>query len=198
MWALCPVLLRVRVRVRVCVVALLHRSWPRQWLRVRPGCASGPASVLAAPVAPAVKRRSFTASPPAVKRCKVCCKTLQLQFYSRAASPPSCKTLRSFAAAVLQPSCVRICSLLHGAACGIGVRLSVRARLPGTPRGSVPERLPSVVPAAPFRPPPPVVPPLVPTVSPAACESPSTTPCLAGQGHAQRVELSFTRGQRCG
>ena len=103
-WALCPVLLRIRVRV--CVVALLDRSWPRQWLRIRPGCASGPASVLAAPVAPAVKRRSFTASPPAVKRCKVCCKTLQLQFYSRAASPPSCKTLQKLAAAVLQPSCV--------------------------------------------------------------------------------------------
>ena len=56
-WALCPVLLRVRVRVRVCAVALLDRSWPRQWLRVRPGCATGPASVLAAPVAPVVNMR---------------------------------------------------------------------------------------------------------------------------------------------
>ena len=45
--ALCPVLLRVRVRVALP--------------RIGPACASGPALVLAAPVAPVVNRRSFTA-----------------------------------------------------------------------------------------------------------------------------------------
>ncbi len=61
-WALCPVLLRVRVRVALP--------------RIGPACATGPASVLAAPVAPVVNRRSFTAGlrRHAVKRRSFTCR----------------------------------------------------------------------------------------------------------------------------
>ena len=58
----CPVLLRVRVRVALP--------------RIGPACASGPALVLAAPVAPVVNRRSFTAGlrRHAVKRRSFTCR----------------------------------------------------------------------------------------------------------------------------